>query len=294
MAKILKFLVFFLAWAGLVFASEGAYLIGAGDVLLIKVYGDSGLSKEYEVGNDGAIRMPWIREVMVTGKTARQVEAQLEQILGKDYLVNPQIAVTVKEYKSKKIYILGAVKNPGHYSLRGSTRILEALAMAGGIAPGGGQDFRLIRGGDAISGKDVGQWMSEKSSKGTLTATGNVDGAKVMAVDGHKLLEKGDLSQNVLLRGGDILFVNKTASVYFDGEVKKPGSIPFEEGLTMMRAISLAGGLTQNASKKVIVTRTLEGKNQRIVVSLKKISDDPNENFFLAPGDVVTVKRSLF
>ncbi len=292
MAKMLKFLLIIIGCAASSYAAEGAYLIGAGDILQIKVYGDAQLSKEYEVGDDGAIRIPWIRDFPAAGMTARQVEAELERVLGKDYLVDPQVSVTIKEYKSKKIYILGAVKKPGHYSLKGTTRILEAIAMAGGIAPNGGQDFTLIRGAGAISGEDVGKLMTEKASEDAVS--GRLEGAKVIAVDGHKLLEKGDLSQNLLLRDGDVFFIPKTASVYFDGEVKKPGSIPYEEGLTLSRAISLVGGLTQNASKKVIVARTTGGQNKRIVVNLRKISDDPNENFFLLPGDVVKVKRSIF
>ncbi len=115
-----------------------------------------------------------------------------------------------------------------------------------------------------------------------------------MAVDGNKLLKIGDLSQNILLRDGDVFFIPKMASVYFDGEIKKPGSINYEEGLTLSRAISLAGGLTPNASKKVIVTRNSGGGNQRIVVNLRKISNDPNEDFLLLPGDVVKIKRSIF
>ena len=292
MAKCLKILIIFLGLTGAAVASENSYVIGAGDVLRIKVYGDSQLSKDYEVGEDGAIRIPWIKDFTVEGKTARQVEAQLESILGKDFLVDPQISVSVKEYKSKKIYILGAVKNPGHYSLKGPTRILEAIAMAGGTSPGGGQEFTIIRAKGGISDEDVGRLMSEGNSE-AVAVKGSKD-TKVISVDGHKLLEKGDLSQNHPLQNGDVLFIPKTASVYFDGEVKKPGSIPYEEGLTMMRAVSLAGGLTPSASKKVVVTRTSDGKNQRIVVNLKKISADPNENFFLLPGDVVTVKRSLF
>ncbi len=137
----------------------------------IKVFGDKQLTRDYEVGQDGAVRMPWINALQVAGKTTRQVETQLEKVLGEDYLVNPQVSVTVKEYRSKKIYILGAVKNPGYYSLKGSTRILEAIAMAGGIAPSGGQNFTLIRGGNSINSEDVGKIMTDRATRDDVKKT---------------------------------------------------------------------------------------------------------------------------
>jgi len=82
--------------------------------------------------------------------------------------------------------------------------------------------------------------------------------------------------------------------VYFDGEIKKPGPVAYSEGLTLMRAISLAGWLTKVASNRVVVTRKKNGKNVTVTLNLKKLQKHEGVDFTLLPGDIVKVKRSIF
>ncbi|MCB1152123.1 MAG: polysaccharide biosynthesis/export family protein [Deltaproteobacteria bacterium] len=276
-------------------AAEG-YRVGPEDVLTIKVFGETSLSKDYEVAADGSIRLPWIKDIPVKGLTPREIESTLEQRLGEDYLVDPQVSVTVKEYKAQKVYILGSVKSPGYYTLRGDTRVLEAIAMAGGITEEGGKEFILIRGGaDEMQGESIEALMASGGEKESIEDfTSQHHNVRVMRIDGYKLLESGDLTQNYALEAGDILSVQKASFIYFDGEVKKPGPVPYEEGLTLLKAITLAGGRTDLGSNRVVITRVDDGKNQQFKVNLRKISQDLTKDFVLQPGDIVKVRRSLF
>lgn len=277
------------------FARAEGYTVGPGDVLTIKVYGETDLSKEYEVSSEGTIRVPWLKDVKVEGFTPGQIEQTLEKLFMDGYLVAPQVSVNVKEYMAKRVYVLGQVKNPGSYSLKGQTTVLEAIAMAGGISAEGDKSFTLVRGGARLGKEDLAKIVkSQGDPRAMEDFTKNQPEVKVVLIDGYKLMDQGDLSQNLVLGSGDILSVKKQRFVYFDGEVKKPGTVPFEDGLTMMQAISLAGGLTTSASNKVVVTRTENGKNRTITLKLDKISKDLNTDFTLLPGDIVKVKRSIF
>ncbi|MBZ0271414.1 polysaccharide export protein [bacterium] len=277
-------------------ALAAGYAIGPGDVLDIKVYGEEDLSKKYEVASDGTLRMPWIGAVPVSGLTPRNVEARLEELFGERHLVDPQISVVVEQYRSKKFYVLGHVKTPGAYPLRGETRVLDALSIAGGISPDGDKSFALIRGGNELDTEQVRSLLNEagheKDFEDFTRKTGKA--IDVVRIDGYRLLDQGDLSLNLTLEHGDILSVPKARYVYFDGEVKKPGPVPYEEGLTLLRGISLAGGVTTSAGNKVIVTRDDDGKNLTISLNLKKLSRNTKADFTLLPDDIVKVKRSLF
>lgn len=271
------------------------YRVGPGDVLEITVYGEKDLSKEYEVSADGSLRFPWIRVVEVVGLTTREIEERLESMLGPDYIVDPQISVTVKKFESKKVYVLGAVKNPGLYGLKGPTNLLEAISMAGGISEQGGKSFTLIRGGELAGDESVKKLVEARGSEESIEDfTREQKQVRVFKIDGYKLLDQGDLSQNMMLENGDIISVNKAQLVYFDGEVKKPGPVPFEEGLTLMRAISLAGGLTNLAGNSVHITRVRGGQKETLKVNLRQLASPDTADVPVYPEDVIVVKRSLF
>src|SRR6476660_5071123 len=95
------------------------YTIGPHDVLGITVWGQADLSRDYGVDPDGFIPFPLIGRVKAAGSTPKELSAQLTELLGKDYLVNPQVIVAVKEYLSQKVQVLGAAEKPGVYYLTG-------------------------------------------------------------------------------------------------------------------------------------------------------------------------------
>jgi protein involved in polysaccharide export with SLBB domain len=117
--------------------AEGDHKIAPLDIINIDVVGEKDLSKEnLRVSSSGTITFPFLGSVEVKGKTPAEVENLLKEKLGKDYLVNPQVIVTVKEYRSRTVSVIGQVNKPGNIALPAEQKmgILEAIAQAGDLA----------------------------------------------------------------------------------------------------------------------------------------------------------------
>src|SRR5215470_2385766 len=121
------------------------YVVGPGDVLTISVWGHPDLSRDYTVDPDGFAPFPLINRVKAGGLTTRQVAASLTDLLGKDYLVNPQVIVSVKEYWSQKVTILGETARPGVFYLTGPTTLVDVLSKAGWLDRKSGKQILVVR-----------------------------------------------------------------------------------------------------------------------------------------------------
>ncbi|HDH97038.1 MAG TPA: hypothetical protein ENF73_04860 [Proteobacteria bacterium] len=249
--------------------AAGDYTIGPADVIKITVFNEPELSRTVRVAADGTISFPLLGNVEVAGLTPTALEEKLEKLLGERYLVEPQVWVEILEYNSQKVYVLGAVKEPGYYELRGPTTLLEVISRAGGITSDAGKAI-------VITSKDTG------------------GEAKVRVINREKLLVEGEVSLDVRLSGGDVVYVPRAKEVYVFGEVKKPGAVMYQEGLTVLQAVSLAGGLTDMAApRRVRIIRNSDGKRSTIEVDLKEILKDASKDIEVLPSDVVIVPRSL-
>ena len=121
------------------------YAIGPGDVLRITVWGHDDLSKDYPVSQDGRVPFPLIGSVPAVGLSTAELAKRIRDLLEKDYLVNPQVIVAVKEYLSKKVHVMGEAEKPGLFYLTGPTTLLELLSKAGGLSKTAGKDLVLVR-----------------------------------------------------------------------------------------------------------------------------------------------------
>lgn len=108
------------------------YVIGPGDLLQVSVWKNETLSRVVPVRPDGKISMPLLHDVQASGLTAMQLRDKIANALG-EFLPNPEVSVSVNEVRSMRISVLGEVQRPGVIELRGSTTILEAIAIAGGF-----------------------------------------------------------------------------------------------------------------------------------------------------------------
>lgn len=242
-------------------ASE--YTVGDGDVLDINVYENDDLSTTVRVSANNTIRVPLIGEVDVADLTVSEVSARIETLLADGYLVHPQVDVFVKEYRSKKVIILGQVNKPGLYELRGKTTLLEFISTAGGLTT------------------EVG---STATIKRKTDGTGDEDN---IAIDLNRLIKKGDTALNIPIRDGDSVYISKADVYYVSGEVNKPGYYKLEADITIIKAITTAGGFSKIAAKgKVKVNRVVDGE-QQVVESVKM--DMP-----VLPDDVIIVPESFF
>ena len=285
-------LLFLIALPIAVFA-EKDYTIGPRDILQITVFDEPKLSKDVAVDEDGNIRLPWLREVKVGGLTLRKAEDYIEQLL-KRYLKRPQVTILVKEYNSQKVYVLGAVKSPGSYPLTGDTTLLEIISKAGGIIPEGGKTILLVRGGANQQIKLKKLLKNQKKESDVIEDFTSNGRTGPIVVNGHKLLDEGDTTLNYVLEPGDLVYIPKVEKVFVMGEVKRPGGIAFKEGLTVLKAITLAGGITPMARNTVLVKRNEDGQEKTYKVSLRAVIKDSKKDILLKQNDVIVIKRRIF
>lgn len=249
---------------------DNGYLIGSGDLLKVEVFPDRAFKRLLRVDGEGTIHLPLAGDIRVIGKTPNEVARFIREILANGYYRNPQVLVAVEEYRSQRISVLGAVRKPMVITLRGPSDVLSALGEAGGLSEKAGGRIVLVR---QISGA----------------------GTSVTVLDGRALLERGDLSQNRPVFPGDTLFAQKAHEIYLFGEVNRPGSYPYQEGLTLLRAISVAGGLKVTAREgRIEIIRKAGGGGQRQYVDFDRVIDRKSPDPLLKPDDVIMVPESFF
>jgi polysaccharide export outer membrane protein len=249
------------------------YTIGPGDILKITVWGHDDLSKDYPVTLDGRVPFPLIGSVQAAGLTTSELARRLRDLLEKDYLVNPQVIVSVKDYLSTKVQVLGEAEKPGLFYLTGPTTLLELLAKAGGLGKTAGKDLVLVR-SEAIPGGGPGA---------ASTVLLRLDIRKIQA---------GDVKENILLQNGDMMFVPKASAFFVLGEVNKPGTFALDKEIAALEAVTLAGGFSGTAAPAgvKVLRRTAEGKQETIALDLAG-AVPRDKNFRLADGDTVMVPK---
>ncbi|HUL80054.1 MAG TPA: polysaccharide biosynthesis/export family protein [Vicinamibacteria bacterium] len=257
-------------------AAAAEYEVGAGDVLEVTVYDNTDLSRIVTVQTNGAISYPLIGEVQVAGLTVGEVQRKITNLLAKDYLVNPQVEVKVREYQSQFVSVVGEVNSPGRKPLRGRTRLIDILTEAGG--------FRPTASGDVILARTDGEFGDGQKSI-------------IVRISRSTSPSMQDLVNLELpLRNGDIVTALPKSFVTVDGEVTRPGRYAIEADLTVTGALSLAGGLTRFGSGSVKVRRTdpATGKVSILEVDLKDVRNGKTPDVALIPNDVISVSRRVF
>lgn len=247
------------------------YRVGPQDVLTIAVFNEPDLSGPFTIDSDGTLTYPLLGRIKVEGETLREIQEQLTKLLGESYLVNPQVSVEIRDYRSQSVYVLGEVRSPGIIRLAGNMTLIEVLIQAGSVTSAAGNELQIVR------------QKGERKIGGPVLATDNVD-AEVTYVD-LRDIQSGRLSQ-VVLRDGDTVFVPKAATFFVDGEVRSPGSYTWQRGLNVQQAIALAGGLTDRGSRgRLKVLRQVDGKRLEV---------DVNEGDLVQPADTLVVGRRFF
>ena len=230
------------------------YVIGPTDVMTIRVLGEPDLTNNYTVDADGTITFPFLQRVPVAGRTMKEVEALITKLLDGDYIRNPQVSATIATYRSRSIFVLGEVKQPGRYTIEGQTTLLEVIAQAGSFTATAGPTINLLRYKDGIGGVVAG----------TPVSPGDPRAAEVVKISVEDLRE-GRLQANVILQDGDTLFVPQADLFYVMGFVRTPGQYPLRPNMSVQQAIAAAGGLTERGSDRGLkILRRVNGKDVEI------------------------------
>lgn len=267
--------------AALVLAPAGAraqpipaaeYVVGPQDVLSITVFNEPALSGRFTVEGDGTINYPLIGRVAVAGKTLRAIQEGLTKQLAAGYLVNPQVTVLVEQYRSQSIFVMGEVRQPGKHIITGTLSLLEALSQAGGPTATAGTEVIVRR------PKDPG------APPGPVDPTDDTLSDVVARVSLQDV--QTGRAVHVTIRDGDTIFVPKAEMFFVTGHVRSPGSYVWEKGMTVLKAISLAGGITERGARnRVKIIRIVNGQRKEIRVKMT----DP-----VLPNDTVEVPQRYF
>lgn len=245
-------------------ASEYDYLVGDGDVLKITVYDNPDLTTNAQVDSDGNILFPLVGQIHIGGLTSAQVAQKVADSLSGDYLINPQVSVFIQEFRSKKVVIIGQVVKPGLYELRGRTTLFELISMAGGLRQEAGLDVTIHRA------------STDKKPEG-----------EVLTVNLKALLEDSVNAVDVPLLDGDSVTVPLAGVVYLSGQVNNPAAYRYERDLTVIKAITRAGGFTEIAAEKSVrIVRNVKGE--------EVVLDDVPMHEPLQPDDIIIVPESFF
>ena len=227
---------------------DQSYRLSASDKISIRVFNEENLNLETTLGNSGVISYPLLGDLKVKGLTLSEVESLITRGLKGPYLLNPRVTVTMVEYRS--FFVNGEVTRPGGYPYQPGLTVRKAIALAGG--------------------------MSENASKEKLSLIRENDKTKTPT----------RAKFDTVVYPGDIVIVMEYQQVYLNGEVKKPGGYSFKPGLTLRKAIALAGGFTERASKDKIFVIHEASDDQK--PERGKLED------IVQPGDIITIKQSFF
>ena len=227
---------------------QQGYRLGPNDVVRIQVFGEDDLSVERTVDGDGTITFPLLGALSVEGHTVQEFQDELTTRLGAGYLRHPKVTVFIAKHRN--FTVSGEVRKPGGFEYREGVTLREAVALAEGF--------------------------TEKANRNEVMVTRRNGGtAQTIPVP---------LDSPVL--PNDLIIVSQAPRLYLNGEVRRPGDYMYEKGLTIHKAITMAGGFTEKAAEnRTKVLRVINGQEETIPVKL----DDP-----VQPNDIIVVPQRFF
>jgi polysaccharide export outer membrane protein len=244
-------------------APKPEHLLGPGDVIRISVYQNPDLGVETRLSENGQITMPLVGAISLDGLSSSAAEQKIAKAL-KDgnFVLKPQVAVTLTQVRSAQISILGQVAKPGRYPIEQvNMKVSEMIAAAGGVIQGG---------------SDV------------ITLVGTRNGKPVrLDIDLPAILQAGKSELDITVANNDIIYVDRAPLLYIYGEVQHPGVARLERGMTVLQALAQAGGLTQRGTDRGLRIHRRDNNGQTRVIQ-------PNMNDLVERDDVIYVRESIF
>ncbi len=256
-------------------ATLPAQKIGPNDLLWISVADCPELTRNFRVSSDGKLALPLLKQrIPVAGKLPVEIESEItDALLQEQLLVSPVVSVSVTEYRSVPISVLGAVKHPITFQAVGDVTLLDALTRAEGLSPEAGPEI--------LVSKARGSDREGESS------------ALVERISVKRLIDDADPALNIRLYGGEEIRVPPAGRVYVVGNVKRSGAFPVQDGndTSVMKVIALSEGLLPYTNKEAYIYRRESGKDDRneIRIELSKILDRKSPDVRLQPNDILYI-----
>lgn len=265
------------------------------DLIDVVVLGQPSLSADFVIDKDGGINYPLIGRVEAAGLTPGDLAKRLQTQLGAGFLKRPEVSVRVKEYRSRPVLVLGEVAKPGIFSLKADRSLLALLADAGGLTSNAGHELVVARPPEGSERAAIDQFASMPIVPGLSDVArmpdpdelppGALPGSDMFRASFRELM-KGNAEQNVMLEGGDIVYVPRAAQIFVTGQAARPASFKFIDGMTVQDALQLAGGVSERGSlKRLKIVRFEGGKRNEVKAKLTDL---------LKPGDTLNVGERFF
>lgn len=249
-----------------------SYVIAIQDVLSITVWDNPDLTGKVTVQPDGTVTLPLIGRVSAAGVAVQDFELQLTRALANGYILDPRVAVTLDQYRGRRVFVFGDVSAPGTYPFPDGLTLIEVLAKAGA---GAASEAVIVR--------------PRRASGPVLPdMAGDAQVLRINIRELEKDVEHGSLARNAALKDGDTVFVPRVdpTRVFVSGEVRKPGAYSITQGTTVLQALTVAGGVTEDgAVNRIRLIRLVDGKQKTLKVRLSDV---------LTPGDTIVVPERFF
>jgi polysaccharide export outer membrane protein len=290
-------------------ARPADYEIGPGDVLKVVVLGQADMTASFTVGPDGMVSFPILGKVKASENTTLELERKLTVLLADGILKRPQVTVTVAEYGSQKVFVTGEVQRPGQYALKADRTLLVLLGDVGPLGSNVGHEVIVVRppaGTATATGPAVPLSLTEEpgapaeapapeappQTNPAEPAPSGIPGLPFVAPGSEVFrislleLQSGNPEKNIALRAGDTVYFPKAAQVYVMGSVARPGPYRYQEGMTILQALTLAGGATERGSA---------GRTKVIrIVNGKKVEKRVKATDLVLPEDTLVVPERFF
>ena len=248
-------------------AAQSRYVLGPQDQLRITVFDEPDLTNSYRVEADGSITFPLINRVAAGGLTPAELQDRIRTQLASGFLKNPTVRVEIEQYKSQFVIVGGEVRSPGKIPMTGTMTLPEALAGAGSPTPAASTEVIVTH--PRKTGADGAPDKEPESVHVNL-----------------KKLQLGVAGQEIVLQDGDTIFVPKAQTFYITGQVRNPGSYVLDPGMTVLQAVSLAGGLTERGSDRGMkIIRITDNKRKEI---------DVKETDSVLANDTIQIRQKFF
>ena len=263
--------------------SPQLFTLGPGDKIEIEIIGEAASKATTVVAPDGKIYFNLLPGIDVWGLTIPQAKAQLETELGKYVREKPQISMILRGVESRRIWVLGRVQVPGVYPMTAPMTLLEGISLAGGTMALSSFTDQEAAG--------IGEQLAD------LQHSFLIRGGKLLPVDFNRLLNEGDLNQNVYLEPDDFIYLPaaRAREVYVLGAVAQPRPVPFKEGMTVAAAVAGAYGTIKGAyMHHVTLIRGSLSQPEVAVVDYKAVIKGQAQDIALQPHDIVFVPFSPY
>ena len=245
--------------------------VGLNDLVSIQVYDSPELTRTVRISEDGTLRLPLLKEpIHAAGLYPPELEQQITKALKEEgILIRPIVSVTISEYRSRPIRVVGAVKRPITFQDTGNTRLLDALTAAEGVTDAAGPDI-LVSTPSPEGGQELVQRFSRK-----------------------QLIDGADETMNIRLIGGEEVRVPEAGKVWVIGNVKRPGPVPIRDvnDMTVMKVVAQAE-LMPFCSSTAYIARKTDNPKGEISVPLIRILERKSPDVPLMPNDILFIPDS--